>query len=241
MEDDAMDSASVAAALQGRQAVYTLLARAWADALDADAASVLGSSDWETVLALFEEDGGQSPVGQWRAVAAAIDRWGVADAERAFNWCFMGVGTRVAPWESVYVTGERLVFQPSTLAVREAYAAWGLAARKKGSEPDDHIATECDFMAKMAQRAAGAFSDGDDVGCKKALVASRAFLSDHLASFAVELGRSLAQACEEAVEAGVGSAEVVECALALYGELSRFSAAFFECDGKLIDELIGAL
>lgn len=236
-----MDAASVAAVLQGRQAVYALLARVWADALDVETATILGSSDWKTVLALFEEDGAESLTEQWRAVAAAVDRWGVADIERAFNWCFMGVGTRVAPWESVYVTGERLVFQPSTLAVREAYAEWGLAAKKRGSEPDDHIATECDFMAKLAQKAADAFRDGDGAGCKKALAASWVFLSDHLAGFAVQFARSLVQACEEVAGAGAGNTENAECSFALYGELSQFSCAFFEYDEKLIDKLVGVV
>lgn len=71
---------------------------------------------------------------------------------------FIGIGTRVAPWESVYVSPDRLVFQASTLAVRDAYGAAGFVAKNKGAEPDDHIATECDFMAKLAAQAAEAFA-----------------------------------------------------------------------------------
>lgn len=62
------------------------------------------------------------------------------------------------PWESMYVSHRRLLFQKNTLEVRETYRAFGYAAYELGKVPDDHISLECAFMARMAQRTFDVFS-----------------------------------------------------------------------------------
>lgn len=224
------------ALFEARQAVYGLLARWWAEPLDEVAWSVVSSSSWETVLAAFDNAAlqeGESLADRYADVLCAVDRIGLERARAAFNWCFMGIGTKVAPWESVYVTGERLIMQPSTLAVREAYAEAGFAARNKGSEPDDHIATECDFMAKMAERAIGALAAGDEGVCADTLHASRVFLNDHLGRRASDFARAFEQA---AAKARSCDGERAVDALAVYGALARFGEQFFGADGRLLEE-----
>lgn len=222
--------------LDGRLAVYTLLARVWAEPLDTEAQAILTSSRWEEVLAPFDEAADSALVPLWREVAHVAARLGTEGCVRAFNWCFMGIGTRVAPWESVYATGERLVMQPSTLAVREAYASAGFTARNKGSEPDDHVATECDFMAKMAERAADAASVGDKAACAGVLRVSRLFLRDHLAAHADGFADAFAEAAEKGADDG--ASEVIGGAVALYGSAARFAAAFYRVDEALLTEML---
>ena len=95
------------------------------------------------------------------------------------------------PWESVYLEGKRMVMQPSTLEVRGVYRAHGFIPALYPRGPDDHVALELDFLASLAAEACDACGRGDDAGMRDFLVASRDFLSKHLArwidSFACDL------------------------------------------------------
>ena len=83
---------------------------------------------------------------------------------------FIGPGKLPAsPWESVYVCGEELIFQQSTLDVRAAYHAAGFTAAGYPHVPDDHIATELAFMAALCNEAGACASSGDIPGAKVAL------------------------------------------------------------------------
>lgn len=63
---------------------------------------------------------------------------------------FVGLGSvKAAPWGSVYASDERLVFQPETLEVRAWYRRFGSEPAKLGSEPDDHIGTELEFLGGL--------------------------------------------------------------------------------------------
>lgn len=232
------------ALLSSRQAVYALLARLWAEALDEAAFAALVSSDWQSVLTLLDEEGGQgeassdSLVQAYACIVEVAEQLGLERLQSAFNWCFMGIGTKVAPWESVYVVGERLIMQPCTLAVREAYAAAGFVACKKGSEPDDHVATECDFMAKLAERVSGTFVSGASQECGVAIAQSRAFLEEHLVLYAGDFTKAF----EEAVEkARACDKERASDAQAFYGALAQFDEVFFAVDGVVLQEVSEAL
>ncbi|WP_302963603.1 molecular chaperone [uncultured Adlercreutzia sp.] len=238
---ETIDRDTVSALLGARQALYALLARCWDAPLDEAALSLMRSSDLEMLCRMMDDgvDDGIASLDDLRVrLVAEIGARGLDDVERAFNWCFLGIGTRVAPWESVYVSSDRLVFQASTLAVREAYGVAGFVAKNKGSEPDDHIATECDFMAKLAAQAAGAFAAQDEDECRRALRSSQSFLRDHLGVFAEDFAESFAEAASKVQEDAGG---VVACALALYGTLAQFSQVFFKADAALLQELAATL
>lgn len=237
MEEKKAQREAVAALLGGRAAVYALLARLWAEPLDEAALQTLSAAEWSEVLPLFDDEV-MTLARDHATVAAAAQQQGLAEGQRSFNWCFIGIGTRVAPWESVYAGTDRLIMQPSTLKVREAYARAGFAARNKGAEPDDHVATECDFMAKLAARAQEAFDAEQDDGCEKALAESREFLGEHLACWADDFAAAFSE------EAAKASAEepspLAEQAVALYGAAAAFARDFYQADLALLDELTAA-
>lgn len=237
MEEKDIRREAVGALLGGRAAVYALLARLWAEPLDEAALQTLEAAEWDEVLALFDNEDATVARGR-SAVASAARQQGPKEAERSFNWCFIGIGTRVAPWESVYVGTDRLIMQPSTLEVREAYARAGFAARNKGAEPDDHVATECDFMAKLAARAQEAFDAGEDTACEEALAASRAFLGMHLARWADDFAAAFPE--EAAKVSAEGPSPLAEQAVALYGAAAVFARDFYQADLALHDELAAA-
>src|SRR5690606_33022658 len=94
---------------------------------------------------------------------------------------FVGTGPHVLapPWESVYVSTEPLLFQKETLEVRNWYARFGVEARNKAHEPDDHAGLELEFLAHLAGLGLKALDEGNEAGLQDAMDAQRAFLQEH--------------------------------------------------------------
>ena len=92
-----------------------------------------------------------------------------------------GQASPAPPWESVYVCGEDLLFQPSTLEVREAYRR-RYQATGYPHEADDHLATELDFMGALSSTQA-AYEEGDDDAARLLISKQVYFLGTHLNSW----------------------------------------------------------
>ncbi|WP_374711961.1 TorD/DmsD family molecular chaperone [Symbiobacterium terraclitae] len=92
-----------------------------------------------------------------------------------FHRLFVGPERLVAPpYESVYVSPEPALMQEATFAVRSFYRRHGLTLGPERNEPDDHIAFELEFYARLQAGAlAGA---GEDL-----TEPQRRFLTEHLA------------------------------------------------------------
>lgn len=84
------------------------------------------------------------------------------------------------PWESVYVTKERTIFQESTLKVRRAYLKYQFLPANYPHEADDHLALELDFMAHLAKLTLDLFEEENIAEVKKVLSDQKAFLEEHL-------------------------------------------------------------
>lgn len=91
--------------------------------------------------------------------------------EHQFNRLFVGPEELLAaPYETVYLTNERVLMRETTMAVRRAYEEAGMQVSAKNIEPDDHFAYECAFMAYLAEK-----------GDEQASQAFESFASAHLA------------------------------------------------------------
>lgn len=107
-----------------------------------------------------------------------------------FTRMFVGPAKLVAPpWESVYLSGERLLFQPETLTVRQAYLKYGLLPESFLREADDHLALELEFMGHLSRlaeayagkgREAGEAAEDVKAGLDRVLKDQKAFLEQHL-------------------------------------------------------------
>lgn len=86
----------------------------------------------------------------------------------------------ISPWESVYFTEERAIFQKSTLKVREWYRRFGLQVTKLYKEPDDHVGLEFAFLSHLAGQAVEALEDGDRDRTQKIIQAQKDFLGEHV-------------------------------------------------------------
>lgn len=84
------------------------------------------------------------------------------------------------PWESVYLGEEGMLFQESTLKVRQCYRRFGLLPEEYPRVADDSLALELGFMAELARRAADALASGDTDTLNLTLHGARDFLTEHL-------------------------------------------------------------
>lgn len=135
------------------------------------------------------------------------------ELEADFNRLFIGPGPLLAPpWESVYLSKERLIFGEQTLEVREFYQSFGLASKTKDREPDDHVALELEFMSWLCQQAAIA----DHEGALKLAAGQKTFLDSHLAKW-------ISKFCADVTS---GSAT------AFYQAVGRLTAAWVEIDNN---------
>jgi TorA maturation chaperone TorD len=102
------------------------------------------------------------------------------------------------PWESVYVTGERVIFQRSTLKIRNFYRSQGFIPQLYPKVADDHIALELDFLRLLAERTLGAWhgEDREDKAGRdeyvESLQAGGDFLTEHLLQWIDRFARDLA-------------------------------------------------
>ena len=86
----------------------------------------------------------------------------------------------VSPWESVYFSDERLVFQEQTMDVRAWYKQYGLEIINLKREPDDHVGLELIFVGHLARLGLAALEAGNDLEFEQLLAAQRDFLAKHL-------------------------------------------------------------
>ncbi len=125
---------------------------------------------------------------QWsEAHRAGIAQSAFDDICADYTRLFIGPGKVLTPpWESVYFSEERLMFQAQTLQVRDWYRQYGLQADKLHHEPDDHIGLELEFVAHLAKSGLVALEQNDDAALQHALDAQRNFLSEHLLRWALK-------------------------------------------------------
>lgn len=90
------------------------------------------------------------------------------------------------PWEGPYITHEPTIFQPSTLAVRQAYRDVGLQVRRYQRVPDDHVALMAAFMAELSRRTLAALKAGDRDAAQMLLTQQYNFSRDHMANWLPE-------------------------------------------------------
>lgn len=126
------------------------------------------------------------------------------------------------PWESVYVTKERALFQESTLKVRRTYLEYKFLPANYPHEADDHLAIELDFMAHLAKLTLERFDEQNFDEVKKLLADQKAFLREHLlvwiGNFANDIQNSKTHH--------------------FYPQMAALTEQFLEMDNLVLDELM---
>lgn len=109
-----------------------------------------------------------------------------------YNRLIGGPGKKKAyPWESMYVSYRPLLFQESTLAVREAYRQFGYRIEAYRRVPDDHLSLECAFLAALVGRA---LECGESEEAYRFIEGRKAFLEEHLTRWLPAFAADMAEA-----------------------------------------------
>jgi putative dimethyl sulfoxide reductase chaperone len=101
--------------------------------------------------------------------------------EFEYNRLFVGPALLIAPpYESVYRTEDHLVMGETTLEVRRAYREANLVVRKTFKEPEDHIATELEYLAALQGRCLDALEKDDPREVQRLVHQEQSFAENHL-------------------------------------------------------------
>lgn len=84
------------------------------------------------------------------------------------------------PWESVFRSEERLLFQESTLEIRRCYLKYGHIPAGYPHVADDHLALELDFMAGLSSLAEKTYANEEFSQFRVILNDQTDFLTNHL-------------------------------------------------------------
>ena len=212
----------LSALLAGRTYVFSLLhTLLGAEPTQALIDAATGEAGTQAV-ALFAQDDAQAP----KLLAAALELLRGADpAELAGEYTRLFLGPEdyvAAPWESVYTTKERALFQESTLAVRCWFGRFGYVAGGYPNFPDDHISLMMDFLARTTQMASEELARGDAENCAKVLEDQAEFERAHLLNWVYRYATDMQQS-----ESHI-----------FYPQLSAALAEWIAYDQQVIAELV---
>lgn len=126
------------------------------------------------------------------------------------------------PWESVYVTKERALFQESTLKVRRKYLEYQFLPANYPHEADDHLAFELDFMAHLAKLTLESFDDQNINNIKKLLDDQKAFLEEHLLDWIGDFAKDIQESKTHH----------------FYPQMAILTEQFLQTDNLVLDELL---
>ena len=105
----------------------------------------------------------------------------LATAEKGYRALFYAMGeANVVAWESPYLDDNGMLFQESTLDVREFYHQAGLKLQAEKQFPDDHIGAMMDFLAHLSTETYERFADGEDAKVSALIATQRSFIEKHL-------------------------------------------------------------
>lgn len=164
-----------------RESIYTSLAKAFSGIflpgeLDEGIRSLI---DYVEVLG---ETGRTlaAPAGLYAEAVDGISPGEEDTLEFEYNRLFVGPARLVAPpYESVYLTEDRLVMGETIHDVRRAYREIGLEARNAFREPEDHIAIELEYLARLQNRCLDALEEQDRIEAARMIRLELDFLEGH--------------------------------------------------------------
>jgi TorA maturation chaperone TorD len=178
---------AIAILLANRSYLYTLLQRTFGNEPSAELLAILTGPLTKEALQLLDEEDGQL-MGDYLKLLDRVGQAMTDDAEETLDklkgeYTYLLIGPNklpAPPWESVYVTKERTIFQESTLQVRRTYLEYSFLPANYPHEADDHLALELDFMAHLARVTEENFENKNIEEVKKVLLDQQRFLQEHL-------------------------------------------------------------
>lgn len=213
----------VSALLAGRTYLFSLLhTLLGAEPTKELTAAATGEASMQAV-ALFAQDGAKGPA----LLAAALELLKdakIEDLKGEYTRLFLGPEYDAAPWESVYTTKERALFQESTLDVRTWFRRFGYVAGGYPNHPDDHISLMMDFLARTSQMAAEQLALGEVKACAAILGDQAEFERVHMLNWLYNYAKDMQLSASNF----------------FYPQLAVAIAEFIAYDQQVIEEIVEA-
>lgn len=183
----------ISALLAGRNYIYSLLhTLLGAEPTKEIAAAATGKAAFDAI-AMFDGEDSQAA----KLLSAALElmrETPVEDLLREYTKLFLGPEDYIAaPWESIYTSKERALFQESTLDVRAWFKRFGYVAGGYPNYPDDHISIMMQFMALMGAKANDALIVGEMEVCRNLIAGQMQFAKEHLLNWVFQYARDMQQ------------------------------------------------
>lgn len=173
----------------GKEVFYNFLSRSYKKEVDEDFLAMLVSlmPYIESIASQSDIDSMDKGVILIRGVAnrlTGLDAKGkediLLDLARDFCSLFL-IGVKSVPnSESVYLSSEHIVKQEPRDMALKIYRETGFDVSKEFNEPEDHIALELEFMARLSQLVCESIDREDDDSLSKFLNCQKQFMEEHL-------------------------------------------------------------
>lgn len=112
----------------------------------------------------------------------------------------------VFPYESVYLSGEHLLMQRQRDEVLASYRAAGFNPTKAVKIPEDHVAIELEFMARLCERELEAFDANNTEELERTRSFQEFFLKDHLLKWVPQMCDDIATRAKSGLYKGLAEA-----------------------------------
>lgn len=175
----------VGVVLAAREYLYLLFTRAFGQEPDKALLAALHAPETSKALWLFVEEPimyeYQTIVKYWNDSSSDNEAALLDSMKSEYIKALIGPEKLTAyPWESSYVEDAPLLFQKSTLEVRNAFKRSGLELVLETNVPDDHLAFELLFMSHMTTRSLEALAEENAEALHSLLEQQLEFLNSHI-------------------------------------------------------------
>lgn len=175
----------VRSALEGCTAFYATLASLYFKPLTQEQIDGIATTDfsaYEGINADFDEGLRDMLVFLRRRNSGTRQELAV-DFTAAFAGTSIYKGKSAVPYKSVFMPGKGLLYGEGRKSVFDAYKSACVRMRDGIDLPDDHLSFMCEFMGKLALRAAESLEEGDRKEAVHTIETSRSFLEDNILSW----------------------------------------------------------
>lgn len=100
------------------------------------------------------------------------------------------------PWESTYVRKDRLLFQSTTMSVRNYYDKYGFIVADFNMEADDHVGLELDFIYHLNELCLKMAQANDIQKLNGLLKDQQKFLKEHLLRFVPQFSQQVIEGAD---------------------------------------------
>lgn len=144
-------------------------------------------------LPLFSGTEGGALLSNWIQSPGNLTSEKCRELRDEFNYLFVGPNILPAPpWESVYLGKEALLFEETTLKVRECYKDFGLSYIHENREAEDHILIELEFLSFLISES---LEKNEGAPYKDFLIGQIIFLEEHFLMWAPQFCKKLQEHC----------------------------------------------